>query len=82
MMGTSPDAILKRLKKHNIDGVNIGDSSFLTQEIIETFTSAGYPVYVWTVNDPERALELLKSGVESVTTDRAAWMAKKLKDKI
>ncbi len=82
MMGTFPHAVLKRLKKYNIDGANIGDSRYLTQEIIESFTSAGYPVYVWTVNDPERALELLKSGVDCVTTDRAAWMAEKLKDKI
>lgn len=82
IIGNSTDAVLKRLKKHNIDGVNIGDSRYLTQKIIENFTSSGYPVYVWTVNNPERALELLKSGVHLITTDRAAWMAQKLKNKI
>lgn len=81
ILGNSSDAVLKRLKKQNIDGVNIGDSRYLTQEIIKNFTSVGFPVYVWTVNNPERALELLQSGADLVTTDRAAWMAQKLKDK-
>lgn len=78
-LGTNPEAVLRKLRKHNIDGVNVGNSKYFNKKNIESFTAAGLPVYTWTVNDPERALELLKYGVSSITTDRAAWMAEILK---
>ncbi len=82
LFGINPDSAIRKLKKYRIDGVNIGDKRHFKKRIIERFTSKGFPVYTWTVNDPERALELLESGVDCVTTDRAAWLAEKLKDKI
>ncbi|MFN2396204.1 MAG: glycerophosphodiester phosphodiesterase family protein [Bacteroidales bacterium] len=82
LKGIYTGAVLRKIIKYNIDGVNIGDSRFLTREYIEKISSAGYPVYVWTVNDPNRALELFGYGVDCITSDRAARMAEKLKDKI
>lgn len=79
--GTSPEAVLKNLRKYNIDGVNIGDSRHLKTTIIKKYASAGYPLYVWTVNDPDRAFELAKSGVDCITTDRAGWMIEMLKNR-
>lgn len=79
--GTFPDAVLKNLQKHNLDGVNIGDSRHLKTGFVEKYTSAGYPVYVWTVNDADRAFELASSGVNCITSDRAAWMGEMLKDR-
>ncbi|TVQ83685.1 MAG: glycerophosphodiester phosphodiesterase [Bacteroidetes bacterium] len=80
LTGTNPGTVIQKLKKYNIDGVNIGNTRFFRKEFIEKFTSEGYPVYTWTVNDLNRALELLKWGVDCVTTDKAAWMAEVLKD--
>lgn len=74
LRGRGPDAVMTRLSKHRINGINIGDSRFLNQEYIKKFTAAGFSVYVYTVNDPLRAQQLLKWGVEAVTTDRAAWL--------
>jgi glycerophosphoryl diester phosphodiesterase len=74
----NPGAIKSRLRRHKLNGVNVGDSHFLTEEYIKTFTSAGFPVYVYTVNDPARAQQLIRWGVEAVTTDRAAWMNNEL----
>jgi glycerophosphoryl diester phosphodiesterase len=82
LTGTYPAAVIRKLKKYNIDGVNVGDSRYLTEKFIEKFISAGFLVYTWTVNDPERAFTLLKSGVVCITTDRAAWMAEMLKDNV
>lgn len=80
LLGTNPQTVIRKLGKHNIDGVNVGNSRHFKKKFIESFTSAGLPVYTWTVNDPERALELLKYGVSGITTDRAAWMAETLKN--
>lgn len=80
LTGTNPGAVFQKLKKYNIDGVNIGNTRYLSDKFIKKFTSEGYTVYTWTVNDPDRALELLKWGVECITTDKAAWMAEVLKD--
>ncbi len=82
LSGTNPGAVLKKLRRYNLDGVNIGNTRFFNKKFIEKLTSEGYPIYTWTVNDPDRALTLLKWGVEYVTTDKAAWMAEKIKDKI
>jgi glycerophosphoryl diester phosphodiesterase len=82
LFGTDPDTVIRKLRKHNIDGINVGDNKHFNKKLIKRFTTEGFPVYTWTVNDPERALELLKSGVHCVTTDRAAWMEETLKDKI
>ena len=81
LTGTNPDAVLRKIKMYNIDGVNIGDSRFLTKKYIEKISSEGFPVYTWTVNDPDRAFTLLKWGVDYVTTDKAAWMAEILKNR-
>jgi glycerophosphoryl diester phosphodiesterase len=75
LTGKFPHAVIRKLKKYNIDGGNVGDSRSLTREYIEKITSAGFPVHTWTVNDPNRALTLPKSGVACITTDKAAWMA-------
>lgn len=41
----------------------------LTREVIEKIKSAGYSIITWTVNDPDRAWELLSLGVDGVITD-------------
>jgi glycerophosphoryl diester phosphodiesterase len=82
LTGKFPHAVIRKLKKYNIDGGNVGDSRSLTREYIEKITSAGFPVYTWTVNNPDRALTLLKAGVACITTDKAAWMAEVLKNRL
>ncbi|MEX0680503.1 MAG: glycerophosphodiester phosphodiesterase family protein [Balneolales bacterium] len=80
LSGMHPKAIIRKLRKHGIDGITIGDSRCLTRSFVEEFTSRDIPVYTWTVNDPSRAAELLTFGVDGITTDRAAWMKKSLKE--
>lgn len=41
----------------------------LTRRQCDAFLNAGYPVRVYTVNDPDRATELFEWGVESIFTD-------------
>jgi glycerophosphoryl diester phosphodiesterase len=35
-------------------------------------------LYVWTVNDPKRARELLAMGVAGITTDRPGYLRQQL----
>ncbi len=41
----------------------------LSREVIEKIKSAGYSIITWTVNDPDRAWELLSMGVDGIITD-------------
>jgi glycerophosphoryl diester phosphodiesterase len=69
---------MAQLRRHGLNGVNIGESRHLTEAYIKKFTAAGISVYVYTVNDPLRAQQLFTWGVEGVTTDRIAWMKQQI----
>lgn len=43
--------------------------SRLEPDVIQAAHAAGYPVFVWTVNDPEKALELRAQGVDAIISD-------------
>jgi glycerophosphoryl diester phosphodiesterase len=46
--------------------------SLLTQAVIERLQRRGLLVVAWTVDDPERAAELARQGVDAITTHRVA----------
>jgi glycerophosphoryl diester phosphodiesterase len=60
------------------DGLDIDARSPIDAAFVEEARSAGLAFYVWTVDDPAHARQLLALGVDGVTTNRAAWMAKQL----
>lgn len=50
----------------------------LTRQLVRDIKEAGMKALVWTVNEPERARELVAWGVDSIITDRPADIAKAL----
>ncbi|MFO8010805.1 MAG: glycerophosphodiester phosphodiesterase [Dehalococcoidia bacterium] len=54
-----------------IDGVSV-NHSLLTVDIIASLKERGLIVFAWTVNDPARMNELVKYGVDGITTDNLA----------
>lgn len=54
--------------KHGGEGVSIWEAG-LDQEDIELIHQAGLQAWVWTVNDPFRARELLAMGADGICTD-------------
>ncbi len=74
----STSRIIKKVKKLNIDGVNVWAGEILTNGFISEFKKAGLLVYSWTVDNPKKAISLLNKGVDGITTNRAGWMAKQL----
>ncbi|NQU35482.1 MAG: hypothetical protein HQ521_19830 [Bacteroidetes bacterium] len=71
--------IIKKIEKHNLDGVNVWAGKLLTKNFITEIKKRGYSIYAWTVNDPDKAALLIKHGLDGITTDRAAWMLDQLK---
>ena len=51
------------------------DHDFVTPKVLERTRAAGFRVGVWTVNDPQRAIELAAHGVDCVITDRRDVLA-------
>ncbi len=75
----SIDGIIKKIEKHNLDGVNVWAGKLLTKNFISEIKKRGYSIYAWTINDPDKAALLIKHGLDSITTDRAGWMLNQLK---
>jgi glycerophosphoryl diester phosphodiesterase len=79
LLGWYPKNLIKKVKKYNLDGINIGDGKNLTANFIKKLKQAKILVYTWTVNDPERAKKLFGFGVDFITTDRSEWMLERLR---
>lgn len=64
------EEMLAALKAARVDGLDVRwDREVVTADYVKFFADAGYPVHVWTVNDPEEAAEAFARGVATVTTD-------------
>lgn len=70
--------VMNTLKTIKADGFSCGDNGSLTEATLNGIRSAGYETHCWTVNDPNRAKELAKWGMRSITTDRPAAIRKGL----
>jgi len=71
--------IIKKVKKHNLDGVNVWAGRLLNRNFISQFKEAGLLVYTWTVNGPRKANILNSYGIDGITTDKAGWMKEQLR---
>ena len=60
---------LKTAQSLNAAGINLG-IKIATPQRVQEMTEAGFPVSVYTVNDPAVALQLQASGVKGIFTDR------------
>lgn len=69
-------ATAQRLKA---DGVDLSaDLEVLSAEYAARIRQAGLFLSVWTVNDAEQARQLIRRGVQSITTDRPGWLRQQL----
>ena len=65
--------LLKRVRTGGLDGINLCAAN-LDKNVFAAFKAAGMTVAVWTVNDPQRARQLIADGVDAIATDRAHWI--------
>ena len=82
LLRIKPDKIVQKVIKHNLDGVNVWAGKFINHEFVQAFKQENLKVYTWTVNEPEKARQLMAYQVDAITTDRPAWLKKQLENNI
>ena len=65
----SPQALCGILQELGADGVGLQDTVYLDADQIGAVREAGLAVNVWTVDNAGRALELIRFGASSITTN-------------
>ncbi|WP_432797655.1 glycerophosphodiester phosphodiesterase [Poriferisphaera sp. WC338] len=72
--GLTSEGVIDELKRTKANGVDLNDSKTVTPKFVDAIKDAGFEYHVWTVNDPEIAEKYEKLGVDSITTDRPAFI--------
>jgi glycerophosphoryl diester phosphodiesterase len=68
------DRLVRRLRKHHLDGLNVWAGKLLSKSFIEAIKRSDMLIYCWTVNDPEKVKVLIENGIDGVTSDRVSWI--------
>jgi len=67
-------------KNNSLDGLDVHYAG-VTKEFTDAVKAAGQKLYVWTVDDPEEAVRLVRLGVAGITTNRPEWLRQQLNNK-
>jgi glycerophosphoryl diester phosphodiesterase len=70
--------LIKSSKENNLDGVSLSYSGWLSRKKVEKIKSARLKVFVWTVDNPGKALRLIDSGIDGIISNRPTWLRDKL----
>lgn len=76
----SPTAaeLVAKLQELDAHGVDAGAADCLDAEYVEAVRARGFEFHVWTVDDIEKARRLVGIGVDSITSNRAHYLAQGL----
>ncbi len=70
-------SILKTLQRIGADGLDCrAELAVVNETFVEEIRAVGLELHCWTVNDPEQAHTLHRLGIDSLTTDRPAFIRK------
>lgn len=72
------EELIKQAQAINADGLDLAYRGPLDEEFVRKVRDAKLELYVWTVNDPDVARDLVRLGVDGITTDKAAWLREEL----
>ncbi len=72
--------VIAKMKKNNIDGLNLSYSRFLSRNVVEKVKSNNIKFFIWTVNDNRKAQRLLQFGVDGIVSDKAGWLKNHLSE--
>jgi len=64
----------EKMVRHDCVALNVNQKN-VTQDLIEAVHERGYRIAAYTVNDPQRARELLQWGIDGLFTDELASIA-------
>ena len=73
------DEIIDVARSIDADGVDIrAEPEVIDESFVRQLRSAGLEVHVWTVNDPDLAMTMQSTGIDSITSDRPSIILKAL----
>ena len=72
------DQLIAQAREIGADGLDLAAKGPIDGEFVRRVEAAGFPVYVWTVDDPAEARRLIEAGVSGITTNRAEWLGRQL----
>jgi glycerophosphoryl diester phosphodiesterase len=73
--------LIAKVKAAKLDGLDLGNSPPLTPEFVREIKQAGLGLYVWTVNDADKADEYRTLGIDGITTDRPELLRERFQGK-
>lgn len=76
--GPPRDALIATAKSLGVDGVDLQARPVIDAAFVKAVKAAGLEMHVWTVDDPAEAKRLAAAGVDSITTNRPAFLREKL----
>ncbi len=68
-------------KNKGLDGLDVHYAG-VNKEFTDAVKALGQKLYVWTVDDPEDAIRLIRLGVDGITTNRPGRLREQVKDDI
>jgi glycerophosphoryl diester phosphodiesterase len=71
--------LVQTTKNKGLDGLDVHYAG-VNKEFADAVKASGQKLYVWTVDDPEEAIRLVKLGVDGITTNRPAWLREQMKN--
>lgn len=74
------DDLIRTARLAEANGLNVSDNQIIDQQFCHAVQAAGMELYVWTVDDPLRARELIDAGVQGIFTNRPGWLRRQLSD--
>lgn len=72
------DEIISTSIKNKLNGLDVKYSKSVDERFVGFVRKAGLKLYVWTVNDPQVAGELIKLNVDGITSDNQLLLKEKL----
>jgi glycerophosphoryl diester phosphodiesterase len=76
---TDVTPFIKQAQEAGLDGLDLGANWPWNEAFVKQIRDAGLEVYVWTVDDPEKAKMLAELGIDGITTNEVTVMRAALK---
>jgi glycerophosphoryl diester phosphodiesterase len=72
------DQLITKAREAKLDGLDVQFKGPIDAAFVTKVKSAGLKLYVWTVDQPVTAKQLMAAGVDGITTNRPEWLRQKL----
>ena len=72
------EELISLAKEANLEGINVSYKGLKTQDFFDKVKDAGLELFTWTVNSVPDAKNLIRMGIQGITTDRPAWLRESL----